>query len=623
MSEIAEKYDIDLYKQGKCQCPRCAAKGGDTSKDNLMVYGVDKEGRHKGAYCWSCTFTIPSEEWLEENGETEKEINLVGSVFNEDIHKQLKSITTTNSMGFRGIRAETCAYFGVRHEYDPTTGVLVAQYYPTTINNQLSGYKRRELPKKFSAIGETGKECEMFGQFRFKNSNSKKVIIVGGEIDQLSAFQMIDDYNNQRAQKATGDADAKSEYERTPVVSSTLGESGTPKQIASQYEWFNNFDEIVICMDNDEAGQAAADACAKMLPKGKVLIMKMVLKDPNEYLKNGRQKEFVSAMYSARPWTPNGIVGSSGLMDRMKEAVMVPKIPLPPFMHKAQKMMAGGIPLKRIVNMASASGTGKSTIVDEMNYFWIFHSPHRVGIVSLESDVDEYGIKLTSRHMGFKIDLLETPEEKLAFLNRPDVDEAAHHLFYNGQEDRFHLMDERDGGLDDLKDKIMRLIVECGCLVIVLDPLQDILDGMSNEDQAVFMRWQKGLTKSHGVTFININHVRKSGGGQTANSAGGEMFEEDIQGSSSIFKSGACNLVFRRNKEALSPILRNITYMKMTKCRWTGATGAAGEYFYDNATHTMWDLWDYLEAHPDVKEQYFIDLQEEEERKKEERKNKK
>lgn len=613
--QTIERYgvEVDLSYEHKCGCPRCMHNGNDNSEDNLHCYGQDSIGRHKGAFCHACKYTIPSEEWLEENGDEEEEIELVGSEFNAEIHKQLKDRTTVNSRDFRGITQETCAYFGVRHEYDQATGVMTKQFYPATVNTTLTGYKIRELPKKFSAIGETGKGCDMFGQFRFMNSNSKKVLVVGGEIDQLSAFQMIKAYYTAKG----------GEYEDVPVVSCTVGESGTAKQIQAQYEWFNRFEQVIICMDNDEAGKAAADEIVKVLPKGKALIMSMRLKDPNEYLKGGRGTEFVSAFFSARPHTPNGIVGSSGLMERMKEAVMVPKIPLPPFMHKCQKMMAGGIPLKRIVNLASASGTGKSTIVDECNYFWIFNCPHRIGIVSLESDVDEYGIKLTSRHMGFKIDLLETPEEKLAFLNRPDVEDAAYHLFNNGNEDRFHLMDERDGGLDDLKDKVMRLIVECGCLVIVLDPLQDILDGMSNEDQAVFMRWQKGLTKSHGVTFININHVRKSGSGQTANSAGGEMFEEDIQGSSSIFKSGACNLVFRRDKESWSDILRNITYMKMTKCRWTGNTGAAGEYYYDNATHTMWDLWDYLEAHPDVKEQYYIDKEQDDEMKKEARKNKK
>jgi RecA-family ATPase len=160
--------------------------------------------------------------------------------------------------------------------------------------------------------------------------------------------------------------------------------------------------------------------------------------------------------------------------------------------------------------------------------------------------------------------------------------------------DRFYLIEDRDGGLESMKAKIEELIIACGCQLIILDPLQDILDGMTNEEQAVFLKWMKGMLKSHDVTFINVNHVRKSGGGQKANSTGADLFEEDMQGSSSIFKSGACNLLFTRNKEAEDEIERNTTRMKASKIRWTGKTGVAGEYFYDNASHTMFDKDDYL-----------------------------
>lgn len=594
LSAIAEKYGIDLFTQGKCQCPKCAEKGQDTSKDNLTVYGLDKDGRHKGAFCWACGFTILSEAELEARGlDQEKEIVLVGSVFNEEIHEQLKKITTTNSMGFRGIRADTCAYFGVRHEYDTTTGEMVAQYYPTTRNNQLCGYKRRELPKKFTAIGETGKECEMFGQFRFKGSNQKVVLVVGGEIDQLSAFQMLDDYDKSKLHAG------EERYERRPVVSSTLGEGGTAKQIQSQYEWFNRFDKIILCLDMDDAGQKAMHEAAMVLPKGKVFVMTLPLKDANEHLKQGRTREFVSAYFAAKPYSPSGIVGSTSLPQATRDAMAVPKIPLPPFMHRLQKLMAGGIPLGVIVNLGSASGTGKSTFSDELVYYWIFNSPHHVGVVSMEADKGQYGINILSRHIGRKINLIESVEEKLELMNEPWVIEKEQELYYlpDGT-DRFHLIDERDGGLEDLKEKVMELIIKCGCKVIILDPLQDIMDGLDDTEQKLFMRWMKGLVKSHNVTFININHIRKSAVGGKQNSRGAMISEEDFQGSSTIFKSGACNLLFTRDKLAEDPIEQNTTYMQMPKCRWTGITSAvAGRYFYENATHTMHDLEDYLYSH--------------------------
>ena len=616
MSEVADKYGIDLYSEGKTACPKCVAKGMDNSGDNLMVYGVDREGRHKGAHCFGgCGgFTIPSEEWLEENGVVEeKEWNLVGSVFNAEIHAKLKESTTEDSFGYRAIRKDTTTFFGVRHDINGQTGQVEAQYYPCTqeakndYGFELTGYKKRIIPKDFAGIGETGKDCHMFGQWRFLKSRGRDILIVGGEVDQLSAYQMLADF------RARENAKKGQEYPPTPVISPTIGESGAFKQVVGQYEFFNKFDRVIICMDNDAPGREAAEKIAKALPKGKAYIMQMSMKDPNSYIwdkENNRavnkSGQFITEFFGCQPYTPNGIVGSGSLLNLMKAAAIVPKIPLPAFMHKVQKMMAGGIPLGRIVNLGSASGTGKSTIVDEMVYFWIFHSPHKVGVVSLESDCAEYGIKMASRHIGQKLELIEDMQYKIDLMNTPEFEKAVHELTYNEDgSHRWHLLDERDGGLDDLKEKVMELIIACDCKVIILDPLQDILDGMGNEEQAVFMRWQKGLVKSHKVTFININHVRKSQGGGKQNSAGADLFEEDFQGSSSIFKSAACNLLFTRNKEAECEIERNITFMKMTKCRWTGNTGPkAGEYFYNNKEHTLYDLNDYLSRNPAAAAEY-------------------
>lgn len=602
--ELAEKYGIDLYTYGKVGCPKCEEKGMDRSGDNLMVYGCDDVGRHKGAHCFGgCGgFTIPSEEWLEENGVTEeKEYCVVGAEFNDEIHNKMKEVTTTDSKGLRGIRKDTTAAFGVRHEVNTQTGEIAVQYYPCTMAAEndhgfiLTGYKKRTLPKDFRGpLGETGKECMLFGQFKFVRDRGKYCLIVGGEVDQLSAFQMLSDY-----QKGKG-------YDPIPVVSPTIGETGCEKQIVGQYEWFNRFEKVIVCMDNDAAGREAAEKVCKALPKGKAFIMEMGLKDPNEYLKASKDREFISAFYKAAPYTPSGIVGSGSLMKLMKAAAVTPKIPLPPFMHKVQKMMAGGIPLKTITNLGSASGTGKSTIVDECVYHWIFHSPHKPGVLSLESDCAQYGNKMLSRHIGQKLDLIEDDQYKLDLLNSAVVEEKANELFFlpDGTH-RWHLVEERDGSIEDIKEKIMQLIVACECKVIIIDPLQDILDGMSNEEQAVFMKWLKGTIKSHDVSFILINHVRKSANGGKQNSAGADLFEEDFQGSSAIFKSAACNLLFTRNKEAENEVERNVTTMKMTKCRWTGNTSPnAGKYFYENKSHTLHDLDDFLDRNPAAKAEY-------------------
>lgn len=562
----------DSLEEGKNPCYKCQKKGDDKSGDNFHWYGEDD-----GGHCYFCEYTIPSKEYRSEDYEEEEwSIDVMAKTFSLAQFNKLRSNCSTDPRNYRGLKKKVCELYLVQHEYDQETGELVNQYYPTTKDYQLSGVKVRETPKTFFAMGTVGKECELFGQWKFRNSNSKFVVITGGEIDCLSAFQMLN---------------TNSDYEDIPVVSPTTGETSASKQLQAQYEWFNRFDKIVLCFDNDPAGNEATEKAVKVLPKGKVHILKMNFKDPNEYLEAKKQKEFVNGFWRAEKYTPNGILGSGSLMGKIKDYVTIEKIPLPPFMFKLQGLMAGGIPLGVPVTIASASGTGKTTLVDEMSYFWYFNCPHKIGVVTLEADSAQYGINILSRHLNKKINLIEDPQEKIAFLEQPDVQEASERLFFDDEgNNRFYIVEERDGDLESVKELISNLIISCDCKVIVLDPVSDILEGCTNEEQQKFFKWMKGMIKSHLVSFINIAHVRKSGGGQKANSTGADLHEEDIFGSSSLFKSSACNLLFMRNKEAEDEIDRNTTRMKASKIRWTGRTSpVAGEYYYDIETHRVYD----------------------------------
>ncbi|QDP62378.1 MAG: putative ATP-dependent helicase [Prokaryotic dsDNA virus sp.] len=554
------------------------------------------------SYCFSCGNVVHFNKYNPQP-EEEEEPQLSKSPLNSESKEYIKNNTGTDPKGYRGIRKDISNKFKVRYEYSTEDGSVVKTYYPCTVDHQLSGYKTRVHPKDFTQpVGEVGKGCELFGQAMFKQSNADRIIIAAGEVDCMSIYQIMSDYQ------------AKRGYEPIPVVSSTVGETGSHKQIAAQYEFFSKFSKIIICPDQDEAGLKAAEKVARALPKGKVFIMTLPEKDANEMLSKGMKSEFINAYFKASAFVPSGIVGSDKLLDKMLEAATVPKIPLPSFMHNLQRLMAGGIPLGVTVCLGSASGQGKSTFVEEITYYMIFNSPHKVGVVSLESDCAQYGNKILSRHIGKKIDLIEDNDEKIAYLNSLEVQEKANELFrFEDGSPRLHLIEERDGSIESMQELIMQLIISCDCKVIILDPLQDILDGIPFDEQSEFMRWVKGAMKSHGVTFILVNHIRKSGGGNKANSAGADIFEEDFHGSSSIFKSSACNLLFTRNKEHTNPYLRNVTRMKMTKCRWSGRTDPlAGEFFYCNETHKLYDLEDYLELNPHLAEM-FEEVEEDEE----------
>jgi hypothetical protein len=219
-----------------------------------------------------------------------------------------------------------------------------------------------------------------------------------------------------------------------------------------------------------------------------------------------------------------------------------------------------------------------------------------VGIVSLELDTGQYGLSLLSRHLGKKLQLFQNKQDAKDYLNLPDNIEKRKVLWTNEfGEDRFHLLDDRDGNLESLKKKIMQMIVQYECKFIIIDPLQDALDGYSNEDQAVFMKWMKQMVKQYKVSFFNVNHVRKEG------NSGFDRFlkEADIQGSSAIAKSAGCNIIFTRDKLAEDDVSRNVTKVFIPKCRWSGSTGDGGLWYYSLDQHTLYDLEEYFIKNPD------------------------
>jgi twinkle protein len=156
----------------------------------------------------------------------------------EEENKEIKGFTSNKAKGFRSIRDDIYTKFGVRHAFDESTGEVIEQFYPTTQEGQLVGYKIREVPKDFRSKGRTGADCELFMQFKF-NRGGKYILITEGEVDALSAYQMLND-----ALKARG-----SDFE-IAVVSPTTG-AQSRKQIAAQYKFLDTFDHVILSYDND------------------------------------------------------------------------------------------------------------------------------------------------------------------------------------------------------------------------------------------------------------------------------------------------------------------------------------------------------------------------------------
>jgi replicative DNA helicase len=265
------------------------------------------------------------------------------------------------TMRKRGIHKTTLKHFGVRAEFDQTTGRVIAHLFPITRKGEIVGFIRRDLRKKkkdaFSVIGEgSPSDCDLLGQHVAPKS-AKKIWVVEGIYDYLSAWQALyeSEYNKGR---------------ETPiipaVVSIGFGTANAREHIATNKDFLAGYGEVIICFDNDEA---TPEEAAKGIVKGKdatrqvALVLKDIktveldLNDPNEYLKEGRQKDLQKLlMFEAKEYKPefivSGGVGLERLLRPLEKGIFIPTFP------ETSRLLQGFRPMEMTVVLAP-SNVGK------------------------------------------------------------------------------------------------------------------------------------------------------------------------------------------------------------------------------------------------------------------------
>lgn len=616
MSVEYDEVDSCLVGHYPCIAEEFEDKRSCGSSDALAVYINQPEDgdEYFTSFCYSCNQSFTQEQTHNSSvgGELGCEEGKIVTKKTFNIKPKSEPITKEQTRevygwdkkyegkGVRKLKDEWNKFFGHITKKDKH-GNPIARYYPETKDGKLVGMKCRNFPKDFryGKIGVTGQSCELSGQVKFQDMQFKDVLLVGGEEDKVAAMQMWMEYKRSRY---GDDADT---YNPMPIVSPTVGETGCLKQIQNNYDFINQAERIFLGFDNDDQGKRSMQEIAEIFPKEKVFIIKWSHKDPNNYLHNKEEKDFskqfISDFYNAKPYVSMGIITSKEADSLIEEELLRPKMSLPPFMKNLQSKMAGGIPLGYIVNWIAETGIGKSTLINEAIRHWIYTSPYKIGILSLELTGAQYMITMLSREIGYKINLIEDPQEAVEFVRQPHVMEARKHLMETDDgESRFVLLDERDGDLEEVKRQCELLVNKYNCQVIIIDPIQDLFEGVDMEKQNAFIKWMKGMLK-RGVTFNNVCHVRK--GGNSTDKDGKrilrELNEDSVHGISAIVKSAGSNVFATRDKYEDCEVRKNVTYPTLGKCRWTGNTGRINDWYYDLETHTMYDLKEYAELFPE------------------------
>lgn len=597
------KDSVRINKHFSCVANEFDDKDPCNSSDALSIYlKTDEDGNEQyDGHCWSCGQHFSSNhihnsvhaiELGIEGGEIRNKPDLVFAPKAEPITPEqianLKETVGFSTKPYRSISPETLKFFGYMVKRNKF-GVPTEIYYPETDEGKVTGFKIRILPKRFSKIGRTGKSSQLSGQFRYKSAG-KRVLIVGGENDVAAAYQALQKYG-------------------VHVVSPTTGEGSAASQCAAQYEFLDQYEEIFLGLDNDEKGLEATAAVCKILPSNKVKIVKWSDKDPHKLLEDGKEEQIRRDFFNAKEFVDTGIKSSTEILDDVKEVLTADIITLPPYMHRMQTMMKRAFSHNgRVVNIIGSTSCGKSTHVNNMIYHWCFAEKMKPLIISLEMTAGEYAVDLLSLHLQKNLDWFKDGMDAWNYLQQEDVKRLYDNLFMDEEyNERFRIVDDRDGTVESLKKLMERGVKQYGCNIVIIDVLTDILRFLPMDEQEKFMAWQKNFVKS-GVSIVNVLHTKKP-----EKDKDGKMrktTEFDALGSGTFVQSAHINIVINRDKMAECPIEKNTSYIDMPKCR-RGITGEAGKWYYDAQTRQVYDFDDFFAAprqeNPSYQEQPVVD----------------
>lgn len=513
------------------------------------------------SYCFSCKKRFPAEaDDMEEEVQTKPKSP---KVTNYSKLPDINEVTTFAHRGFkeRGITKAVCEFFDVRVSYD-SSGNIDAHYYPYVKNGHTS-YKVRQLPKNFLWLGESG---DLFGIDKFAEGG-KRLIITEGEIDALSVAQAhLDKYNKI--------------YPVISVPSATM-----VKKLIEHRDWIRSFKEVVLCFDNDPAGDEARDLALKIvgIDKAKIVKYPSDCKDSNDVLVKLGGNNLMHTIWEAHEWSPAGIVKKEELWNQLVTYNSIPSVPYPSCMEgvntKLKGMRSGEIAL-----FISGTGSGKSTLFREIMLHILETTKDKIGIVSLEEAPAETARKLSGMAINKNPAHEEIPLDEL----KVGFDQVF-------GEDRVVVLDHQGSIKDDSIVDQLEYMALTGCKYLFIDHITILVsegaDGLTgNEAIDKVMNDLLRLVKRHPVWIGLVSHLRKAQGGGKSFEEGKLPSIDDIRGSGSIKQISFDIISFARNLTAESDIERNTIKMRILKSRYTGLTGTVPGAYYDHQTGRLTGL---------------------------------
>ena len=526
---------------GDTACPKCRENGRDSTGNHLIIF---EDG---GTYCNRCEYTGGTKD-AEERRESDKTQQvqrgvLVSAGGEGTTIQRIRTLPHSPDVS-RCISLETSTYFGVRYGFDESTGLHDSTYYPITHEGNCVAYKQRVLPKGFFIKSDRkmkGVPVEFFGQSQC-NKAGKKLLITGGEEDAMAAYEMLLD----RYPKF-----------KPAVVSVTHGENLSC--VADNKEFLDNFKEILVCTDMDEAGRKVAEQICKQIGERCKLVL-FDEKDASDMKVKGKANEFVNAYFNAKDYTPADIIKPISILDDVVGEVEY-GIDYP---WESLTAISYGLFTKQIISIGASVGSGKTTFMHQLTSHLIYNVGQKVALYSLEETPVQTMKKLISFVSGLRVDLPGTKVDVSEIRGYVDIAE------------KYLLLYDAQGYLEweSIKGSI-RYMASVGTKFFVIDPLTALTSSLSASRANELLNEMMGdlakLVQSLDITVFLVSHLNNSQG--KAHSEGGRVTMDQFTSSRAVVRWSHLSLGLERDQQAEDEEDKNTMTVRVLKNRVAGTLG--------------------------------------------------
>jgi len=540
MEEVNHKGFVKFH----LPCPLCS------SSDAVSV------NADNSAYCFSC------QEYIKEY---DMQTQPTTSSNNEYEVKDYMKESNYAEIVDRGIAESTCKKFGVTVKMD-NMGTITNHYYPyhDTQGAKIATKTRYTKLKEFSIQGNT-KNSGLFGQHLF--SKNKYVIITEGELDALSAYQMM----------------LKGTY-HTPVVSIKNGIASAVKDIKVSLEWLeNNFDNVIVNFDNDEHGLDGAMKVAELFSPGKCKIMHLPegFKDASDCLTKNKIQIYNKTFWDAKVFAPDGIINANTLLDDVLKPITKSFVQYP---FEGLNKITYGLRPSELVTFTAGSGLGKTQVMREVVHHIIKSTEDKIGLLMLEETpvITSKGLMSVEANQRLHLPDVHVSKEEMTTYFDSTVGTGRVFMY-----DHFG-----SNSIDNIVSRVRFLAKGQDCKYIVIDHISIIVSDQQHGDERraldEIMTRLRTLVQETGVSMIVVSHLRRPEG--KGHEEGAATSLSQLRGSASIGQLSDMVIGLERDAQNEDPEIRNTTRIRVLKNRFSGITGPCCDLRYDTDTGRLTEV---------------------------------